>query len=166
MLLAINSLEKVIVNSNSNNNLNNIENSIRAFGEYVGKLPWFIKIEEKNLTDTVTLQNNVNDMIITQDNIITEPINVICNEQGLLIQHTFSNVGQILLLWNTNKVKIENKKYLIKYSPYEKQRLYRIKKVIKVFLQQSLKTNVVDTTEQFENYFRENNKSMYSLAQN
>ena len=74
------SLEKFIINSDSNNNLNNIENSIRAFCEHVSKFPVIINIEENNFTDTVTLQNNENDMIVTQDNMIIEPINVICNE--------------------------------------------------------------------------------------
>ena len=44
-----------------------IENLIRAFCEHAGKFPGIINIEENNLTDTGHLQNNVNDMIVTQD---------------------------------------------------------------------------------------------------
>ena len=44
-----------------------IENLIRAFCEHAGKFPGIINIEENNLTDTGPLQNNVNDMIVTQD---------------------------------------------------------------------------------------------------
>ena len=84
---------------------------------------------------------------MTQENMIIQPINVICNEQHLLIPHKFANVTQILLFWNTNKLKMENKKYRKQYSAKEKQRIYRIKKIIKAFHQQSIATNVVDTTE-------------------
>ena len=46
---------------------------------------------------------------MTQENMIIQPINVICNEQHLVIPHKFANATQILLFWNTNKLKIENK---------------------------------------------------------
>ena len=47
---AINSLEKVIMNSDndSNNNFNNIEHSLRAFCEHIGKFPDFNNNEKKN----------------------------------------------------------------------------------------------------------------------
>ena len=51
----------------------------------------------------------MNDMNVTQDNMTTEQVNVIWNDQRILIPHTFSNIGQIILFWNTNKVKIDNK---------------------------------------------------------
>ena len=45
-----NSLEKVIMNSDndSNNNFNNIEHSLRAFCEHIGKFPEFNNNEKKN----------------------------------------------------------------------------------------------------------------------
>ena len=70
------------------------------------------------------------------------------------------------LYWNENKFELENKKYRKQFTANEKQRIYRISQVIKNFHQQSRLTNVVDTTEQFEIYFKETNQSMYSLSRN
>ena len=95
-----------------------------------------------------------------------QQIKVIVNKPYLLILNKFANVAQILLFWNTNKLKMANKNYRKQYTANTKQRIYRIKNIIKAFHQQSIATNVVDTAEQFEIYFRENNKSMYSLAGN
>ena len=161
--------------NDSNNNFNNIENSIRAFCEHIGKFPEINNNEKNKLIITDTLQNNGNDMITQQTNvndIIETPkmkihqIKVIVNKPYLLILNKFANVAQILLFWNTNKLKMVNKHYRKQYTANKKQRIYRIKNIIKAFHQQSRLTNVVDTTEQFEIYFRENNKSMYSLAGN
>ena len=41
-----NSLEKVIVNNDSNNNLSDIENPMRAFGEYICKFPSFVNFKD------------------------------------------------------------------------------------------------------------------------
>ena len=90
----------------------------------------------------------------------------IVNKPYLLIPNKFANVAQILLFWNTNKFKMVNRNYRKQYTANEKQRIYRIKKIIKAFHQQSIATNVVDTTEQFEIYFKETNQSVYSLSRN
>ena len=83
-----------------------------------------------------------------------------------MIPCKFFNVRQIILFSNTNKVKIKNKKYTNNYSKNEEQRIYRIKTIIKAILQQSRMTNVVNTTEHFEKYYRGNNNSMRSLVEN
>ena len=126
-----NSLENNIMNSDddSNNNFNNIENSIQAFYEHIGKFPGIINNEKNNLTNTDTLQNNENDIVVKQENIIIQPINIICNEQHLLIPHKFANVTQILLFWNTNKLKMGNKKYRKQYSTKEIQRIIELNKL-------------------------------------
>ena len=48
-----------------------------------------------------------------------------------------------------------NRNYRKQYSADEKQRIYRTKKIIKAFHQQSIATNVVDTIEQFEIYLNQ-----------
>ena len=117
----------------------------------------------------ITQHTKVNDMIETP-NMKIQKINVIVNDKPnkpyLLIPNKFENFAQILLFWDTNKFKMVNRNYRKQYTANEKQRIYRIKKIIKAFHQQLIATNVVDTTEQFEIYFRKNNKSMYSLARN
>ena len=96
------------------------------------------------LINTDTLQNNGNDMITQQTNvndIIETPkmkihqIKVIVNKPYLLILNKFANVAQILLFWNTNKLKMVNKHYRKQYTANKKQRIYRIKNIIKAFHQ-------------------------------
>ena len=165
-----NSLEKVIMNSDndSNNNFNNIEHSLRAFCEHIGKFPDFNNNEKKKLilqnkgNDMITQQTKVNDVIETPHMKIHDKP----NKPYLSIPKKFSNVAQILLFWNENNFEMENKKYRKQFTQNEKQRIYRISQVIKHFHQQSRLTNVVDTTEQFEIYFKETNQSMYSLSRN
>ena len=55
--------------NDSNKNFNNIENSIRAFCEHIGKIPEINNNEKNKLISTDTLQNNGNDMITQQTNV-------------------------------------------------------------------------------------------------
>ena len=117
----------------------------------------------------ITQQTNVNDVIETPNMKIHKKkviVNDKPNKPYLSIPKKFSNVAQILSFWNDNKFELENKKYRKQFDKNEKQRIYRISQVIKQFHQQSSLTNVVDTTEQFEIYFKETNQSMYSLSRN
>ena len=84
-------------------------------------------------------------------------------ELRILIPIGFPNFGQMLLFWNTNEQKFLDKKYYKLYNKNEKQRVYRIKQIIKTFHEQTKKTNVVNNTINFERFFRDNNKSVYKL---
>ena len=86
-------------------------------------------------------------------------------ELRILIPIGFPNFGQMLLFWNTNEQKFRDKKYYKLYNKKEKQRVYRIKQIIKTFHEQTKKTNVVNTTINFERFFRDNNKSVYKLLE-
>ena len=112
--------------------------------------------------DMITQQTKVNDVIETPHMKIHDKP----NKPYLSIPKKFSNVAQILSFWNENLFELENKKYRKQFNKNEKQRIYRISQVIKQFRQQSRLTNVVDTTEQFEIYFKETNQSVYSLSRN
>ena len=125
--------------NDSINNFNNIENSIRAFCVHNGKFPEINNNEKNKLIIIDTLQNNGNDMITQQTNVnvmIEIPkMKVIVNKPYLLIPNKFENFAQILLFLNTNKFKMVNRNYRKQYTAIEKQRIYRIKKVIKAFHQ-------------------------------
>ena len=77
----------------------------------------------------ITQHTNVNDMIETPK------MKVIVNKPYLLIPNKFENFAQILLFWNINKFKMVNRNYRKQYTANEKQRIYRIKKIIKAFHQ-------------------------------
>ena len=91
------SLGKVIMNSDndSNNNFNNIKNSIRVFCEHIRKFPE-INNNEKQLIIIDTLQNNGNDMITQQ--IETPNMKVILNNSYLLIPNKFEKFGSNIII--------------------------------------------------------------------
>ena len=81
-----------------------------------------------------------------------------------MIPTKFANVGKIMLFWNTHKVRFMDRQYVKGYDKIKKSGINRIKEVVNAFFKQSNRTNVDDTTEQFETYFRENHKSLYAFA--
>ena len=87
-------------------------------------------------------------------------------ERRILIPIGFPNFGQMLLFWNTNEETFLDKNLYKLYNKKERQRVYRIKQIIKTFHEQSEKSNVDITTSNFETFYKDNNKSVYRLLEN
>ena len=157
---AIVSLEKTIIDKASSN-VSTMENSIRSLGQYISEFPGFQNIEAKKISNALSSYNNINDTKVVNNNLITEQ-NI---ELRILIPIGFPNFGQMLLFWNTNEQKFLDKKYYKLYNKNEKQRVYRIKQIIKTFHEQSVKNNVDITISKFEKFYKDNNKSVYKLLE-